>query len=160
MGRRPLAPLWCPMAPSPKPPDTFTEFARRFPELAASWKLAGEAARQGPLDNRTCRLVKLAVAVGALREGAVHSAVRRALAAGLTPAEVEQVVALSASTIGFPAAVAAYTWARDVVGQGDAAAGADPEAGEDQASRPGPGRGAQPASAPIKSARRKARPGG
>jgi alkylhydroperoxidase/carboxymuconolactone decarboxylase family protein YurZ len=150
------------MAASPRPPDTFTEFARKFPGLAAAWKLAGEAGRAGPLGDRACRLVKLAVAVGALREGAVHSAVRRALAAGVTPAEVEQVVALSASTIGFPAAVAAYTWVRDVVGQGDPAAGADPEAGDDQPGRPSPGRGAQALSAPARSGptRRKARPGG
>ena len=40
----------------------------------------GEATRAaGPLDKKTCTLVKLAIAVGALREGAVHSHTRRAL---------------------------------------------------------------------------------
>jgi len=39
----------------------------------------------GPLDSKTRALVKLAIAVGALREGAVHSHTRRALEVGCTP---------------------------------------------------------------------------
>jgi alkylhydroperoxidase/carboxymuconolactone decarboxylase family protein YurZ len=101
------------MSRLPPPPDTFKEFSERFPQLAEAWKLAGEAGRAGPLDGKTCRLVKLAAAVGALREGAVHSAVRKAVAAGATRDEIDQVLALAATVIGFPAAVAAFTWIRD-----------------------------------------------
>ena len=104
-----------------------------------------------------CRLVNMAVAVGALREGAVHSAARRALDAGVTPAKVEQVVDLSASPFGFPAAVAACTWVRDVVGQGDPALGPDPEGGDDQPSQSSPVARKAPDSA--RSTSRKARPG-
>jgi alkylhydroperoxidase/carboxymuconolactone decarboxylase family protein YurZ len=103
------------MSRLPTPPDTFAEFTQRFPKLGEAWKLAGEAGRTGPLDEKTARLVKLAVAVGCLREGAVHSAARKALASGVTRAEVEQVIALAASTLGFPGAVAAYSWVRDVL---------------------------------------------
>jgi alkylhydroperoxidase/carboxymuconolactone decarboxylase family protein YurZ len=106
------------MDPLPTPPDTFVEFCRKFPKLAEAWRLAGEASGAGPLDERTGRLVKLAVSVGAMREGAVHSAVRKALAVGVTREEVEQVVALAASTLGFPATVAVYSWVRDVLGDG------------------------------------------
>ena len=67
----------------------------------------------GPLDEKTQRLVKLAVAIGAMREGAVHSGVRKARDAGASLAEMEQVVALAASTIGLPSAVAVWTWMRD-----------------------------------------------
>ena len=74
------------------------------------------AEKTGPLDEKACRLVKLAVAIGGRSEGAVHSAARKALAAGVTAAEIEQVIALAASTIGFPRAVAAYTWVRDLLG--------------------------------------------
>jgi alkylhydroperoxidase/carboxymuconolactone decarboxylase family protein YurZ len=101
----------------PEPPKTYQEFTRRFPRLAQAWRLAGDEGEDGPLDAKTARLVKLGLAIGAWREGAVHSAVRKALAAGASAAEVEQVVALAAPTLGFPAAVAAFTWVRDLTGR-------------------------------------------
>ncbi|HET6573201.1 MAG TPA: carboxymuconolactone decarboxylase family protein [Fimbriiglobus sp.] len=110
------------MDPLPKPPDTFIEFTQRFPKLAEAWRLVGEAGG-GPLDGRASRLVKLAVSIGAMREGAVHSAVRKALASGVTREEVEQVIALSASTIGFPATVAVFSWVRDVLDHGEPPSG-------------------------------------
>ena len=97
-----------------RPPRTFHEFVARFPVLGKAWDLMHDAGAAGPLDARAQRLVKLAISVGAMREGAVHSAVRKCVAAGCTREEVEQVVALSASTIGLPATVAAFTWVRDV----------------------------------------------
>ncbi len=106
------------MANLPKPPDTFIEFTQRFPKLAEAWKLVGEASAGGPLDEKTGRLIKLAVSIGNMREGAVHSAVRKALASGVTRAEVEQVIALAASTLGFPATVAVFSWVRDELDRG------------------------------------------
>jgi hypothetical protein len=50
-----------------------------------------------------------------MREGAVHSSVRKALAGGVEPEAVEQVVALAAGTMGMPATVAIFTWVGDVV---------------------------------------------
>lgn len=99
-----------------EPPQAFQDFVRRYPRIGEAWGLVSEQGRQGPLDTTTQRLVKLAVAVGALREGAVHSAVRKALDAGVDVEAIEQVVALAASTIGFPPAVAAWCWVRDVLG--------------------------------------------
>lgn len=101
------------MSDLPRPPETFLEFTRRFPKLADAWQLAGEAGDIGPLDEKTVRLLKLALSIGHLREGAVHSAVRKARAAGVLREEIEQVIALSASTIGFPATVAVFSWVRD-----------------------------------------------
>jgi alkylhydroperoxidase/carboxymuconolactone decarboxylase family protein YurZ len=101
------------MSHLPEPPDTFSEFTQRFPKLAEAWRLVGEASRAGPLDEKAARLVKLGASIGALREGGVHSAVRKAVAAGATRAEIDQVLALAASTIGFPAAAAAFSWVRD-----------------------------------------------
>ncbi len=94
----------------PAPPGAFVRFTERFPKLAAAWEQASEAAREGPNDAEQVRLLKLALAVGAQREGAVRSAARKALAAGIAPEALEQVAAMAASTIGFPAAVAAFTW--------------------------------------------------
>jgi alkylhydroperoxidase/carboxymuconolactone decarboxylase family protein YurZ len=103
------------MNPNPKPPDVYEEFVKRFPKLARAWEDLAEAGREGPLDSKTARLLKLAVAIGALREGAVHASVRKALAQGISSAEIEQVIALAAGTIGLPAAVAVFSWARDEV---------------------------------------------
>jgi alkylhydroperoxidase/carboxymuconolactone decarboxylase family protein YurZ len=103
------------MQASPKPPETFQAFIKRFPKLGQAWETLSEAGQEGPLDARTTRLVKLAVAIGALREGAVHSSVRKALSSGIPPAEVEQVITLAASTIGMPATVAVFSWVRDTL---------------------------------------------
>jgi alkylhydroperoxidase/carboxymuconolactone decarboxylase family protein YurZ len=99
----------------PIPPETYQEFVTRFPALAQGWDRLAEGGRQGPLDARSVRLVKLAVAVGALREGAVHANVRKALAMGIKPEEIHQVLALASATIGLPATVAVYSWVRDAL---------------------------------------------
>ncbi len=96
-----------------RPPAAHQEFVSRFPRLGRAWDLAGEEGSEGPLDEKSQRLVKLAIAIGAMREGAVHSGVRKARDAGASLEEIEQVVALAATTIGFPSAVAIWTWVRD-----------------------------------------------
>ena len=103
------------MPKPPKPPKTYVEFVRRFPKLEVAWRAMSDAETDGPLDERTRRLLKLAISIGAMREGAVHSNVRKALAAGITEEELWQVVALAASNLGMPATVAVYTWVRDIV---------------------------------------------
>lgn len=96
-----------------KPPRTYDEFVRAFPELGQAWEILGQAGRSGPLDAKQCELLKLAIAIAGRSEGAVHSAVRKSRAAGASVAEQRQVLRLCASTIGLPATVAAYTWMRD-----------------------------------------------
>jgi len=100
---------------SPDSTMKYRDFIKRYPRLGEAWDTLHQEEAQGPLDARTQRLVKLAVAMGAFREGAVHSAVRKALKAGITREELEQVVALGASTMGMPSSVAAYTWIQDVL---------------------------------------------
>jgi 4-carboxymuconolactone decarboxylase len=111
------------MSEPSRPPAVHQAFVRRFPRLGRAWDLVNEEGAVGPLDARTQRLLKLAIAVGARREGAVHSGVRKALDAGASREEVEQVIALAASTIGFPSAVAAWSWVRDVLDGGEAKKG-------------------------------------
>src|SRR5437764_447643 len=101
------------MSRMPRPPKTHAEFVEQFPKLGEAWHEIGEAGKDGPLDEKTCRLVKLGVAIGSMREGAVHASVRKALALGITQAELDQVVALSAGTIGLPSVVAVWTWMHD-----------------------------------------------
>ncbi len=96
------------------PPKKYRDFVGRYPKLAEAWDAIHEAGATGPLDEKTQRLVKLAVAIGGLREGAVHASARKALDMGISIEELEQVVALAAGTLGMPATVAAFTWVRDV----------------------------------------------
>lgn len=103
------------MSDAPKPPKAYEEFTEKYPKLRGAWELINEAGAEGPLDERTARLVKLAVAVGAMREGAVRSSVRKALAMGIEREAIEQVVALGAGTLGLPSAVAVHTWIAPVL---------------------------------------------
>ncbi len=96
----------------PKPPATYVEFVNRYPLLEEAWGAINRAGAAGPLDERMRRLIKLAVAIWAMREGAVHSSVRKARAMGISEEEIDQVVALSAGTLGLPSTVAAFSWCR------------------------------------------------
>jgi 4-carboxymuconolactone decarboxylase len=96
-------------------PSQVTVFKKEYPEVWAAFETLGEKCHTaGPLDDRTRRLVKLAIAVGAQHEGAVHSAVRQALDAGISREEIMHVAVLAVTTIGWPHAHAAVTWVRDV----------------------------------------------
>jgi len=97
----------------PKPPRIHDEFVETFPDLADAWSSMAAAGEVGPIDQKAMRLIKLAVAMGAMREGAVHASVRKALALGITKSEIHQVVALASSTIGLPAAAACFSWVSD-----------------------------------------------
>lgn len=101
------------MAQLPRP---YLRFAKGNQGIVKAYEALGEAsAKAGPLDVRTRELVRLGMAIGARLEGAVHSHARRALGAGATPDDVRHAVALAATTLGFPATVAAFTWVEDVL---------------------------------------------
>ncbi len=97
----------------PKPPPTYEAFIARFPKLGNAWSTIAEAGKEGPLDAKTARLVKLGLGIGAMREGSVHASVRKAIAAGVTREEIDQVLALAAGTLGMPSVVAAFSWVGD-----------------------------------------------
>ncbi len=92
-------------------PAAFLQFINRFPKLGKAWDMMRETeAEAGPLDEKTRRLVKLAIAAAREAEGATHSAVRKARQVGITLEEMEQVVALAASTMGLPNTVKIHRW--------------------------------------------------
>ena len=103
------------MSSMPPPPKTYQRFSKRYPLLEEAWESMGKAGQEGPLNERTARLVKLGVAIGAMREGAVHASVRKAKAMEIPEEEIEQVIALAASLLGMPSTVAAFTWVRDIL---------------------------------------------
>lgn len=98
-----------------KLPSKASEIAETYPALWDAYAALGKAcAETGPLKAETIRLVKLALAIGAGSEGAVHSHTRRALDEGVTSAAIKQVALLAVPTLGFPRAVAALSWIEDV----------------------------------------------
>ncbi|WP_404377595.1 carboxymuconolactone decarboxylase family protein [Vreelandella aquamarina] len=96
-------------------PSGAGDVASQYPEIWDAYAALGKAcAEAGPLDERSRRLIKLSLAIGARSEGAVHSHVRRALKEGVSAEELKQVAMLAIPTVGFPAAVAALTWIEDI----------------------------------------------
>jgi 4-carboxymuconolactone decarboxylase len=96
----------------PTLPKTFQAFVTRFPKLAEAHERVGrEVDRVGPLDRKTCELIKIGISLGAGLESATRSHVRRAHEHGATDAEIEQAILLGMNTCGFPRTVAAWQWA-------------------------------------------------
>ena len=99
-------------------PSGAGKLARAYPDVWSAYEALGKsAAEAGPLDKRTRRLVKLALAIGASSEGAVHSHVRRAVEEGVPKTELKQVALLAITTLGLPQAVKSLTWIADVTEQ-------------------------------------------
>jgi len=96
-------------------PQAVQRLTDEHPQVWAAYQqLGAEVNRAGPLDERNRRLVNLALAIGAGSQGATHSHARRALAEGLTEAELEHVAFLAITTLGWPQAVKGLTWIRDI----------------------------------------------
>jgi alkylhydroperoxidase/carboxymuconolactone decarboxylase family protein YurZ len=96
-------------------PGAASGVARDKPEVWNAFEQLGAAVTDaGPLDDRSRRLVHLALAIGGDSEGATHSHCRRALEESFTPDELEHVAYLAITTLGWPRAIRALTWIRDV----------------------------------------------
>ena len=96
-------------------PDVYVRFREFHPGVAEALDRLGAATEEGPLDERSQRLVKLGIAIGAEAEGAVRSNVRKALALGVTADEIYHVAMLAITTAGFPKAIAAMRWIDQVL---------------------------------------------
>lgn len=102
-----------------KLPGTYKEFIGKFPAIGAAHEQIGKAAEAaGPLDRKTCELIKIGISIGAGLETATRSHVRRALEHGATEQEIEQAILLVYNTCGFPRMVMGWRWARDQIARG------------------------------------------
>jgi len=98
-----------------KMPGAAGDLAEAHPDIWNAYSALGKATADcGPLTPRERRLVKLALAIGAGSEGAVHSHTRRAKADGIEAEAIMQVAMLSIGPLGLPRAVAAKTWIEDI----------------------------------------------
>jgi alkylhydroperoxidase/carboxymuconolactone decarboxylase family protein YurZ len=99
-------------------PPLVQEVVAKHPQVWDAFnRLGNSVASAGPLDPKTQRLVKLAIAVGGGLQGAVHSHVRRGLAEGISADEMRHVALLAITTIGWPGAIARLSWIEDIVSQ-------------------------------------------
>ena len=109
-------------ADDPQPqklPGTYKDFVSRYPELGQAHETVAKAVESyGPLDRKTCELIKIGLSVGGGLETATRSHVRRALEHGATAQEIEQAVLLAYNTCGWPRTVAAWSWARQQIERG------------------------------------------
>jgi alkylhydroperoxidase/carboxymuconolactone decarboxylase family protein YurZ len=97
-----------------KMPGAAGDLADQHPDIWTAYAALGEAcANAGPLNEREKRLVKLALAIGANSEGAVHSHARRARSEGINEDAIQHVALLAVGPLGLPRAVAAKTWIED-----------------------------------------------
>ena len=97
-------------------PARYLKFQKAYPKVFRAYATLGAATQEaGPLPKKSRALAKLAIALGARMEGAVHSHTCRALETGCTPDEIRHVVLLATTTIGFPAMMSAMSWVDDVL---------------------------------------------
>jgi len=83
--------------------------------MSAMSELGTVVRKSGPLDAKTTHLIQLAAAAANNSEGAVHSHARRAFDAGATSEEIYHTILLLIPTCGFPRAMAAVSWCRDII---------------------------------------------
>ena len=96
-----------------KLPATFMAFVQKYPALGSAHEAIAKAVdAAGPLDSKTCSLIKIGLSAGAGLESATRSHVRRAMQNGATQQEIEQAILLAMNTCGFPRTVAAWQWAQ------------------------------------------------
>ncbi|MFV1590659.1 carboxymuconolactone decarboxylase family protein [Phaeobacter sp. JH20_39] len=96
-------------------PGAAGDLAQQHPDIWAAYSELGAAiAASGGLNDREKRLVKLALAIGAGSEGAVHSHARRAMEEDIPTADLYQTAFLAIGPLGFPRAVASWTWIKDL----------------------------------------------
>jgi alkylhydroperoxidase/carboxymuconolactone decarboxylase family protein YurZ len=97
-------------------PQVYVSFRERYPDVSDRLEaLAISAEAGGPLDERTQRLVKLAMAVAKESPGGVRSNTRKAIEAGDSADAIRQVVLLAITTCGFPTAAASMQWVDEVL---------------------------------------------
>jgi len=100
----------------PELPRPFRRFLTHYPAVEkAHMELSLAVNREGPLDERARRLVRLGIAVGQQSEGAVKSHARRGLEEGFTADELRHAALLALPTLGFPPMIAAMEWVESVL---------------------------------------------
>ena len=86
---------------NPSVPKAVKSFSSSFESVWQAFQKLGNACHEaGPLNERERQHVKIGLAAAAHSEGAVHSAVRNARAAGISATEIRHVIVMNPSKTG------------------------------------------------------------
>jgi alkylhydroperoxidase/carboxymuconolactone decarboxylase family protein YurZ len=97
-------------------PEFLQKVIKRYPKVWENYENLGLSVMEvNGLDERSQRLVKLGIAIGAQDEGAVHSHTRKCRKAGISNEEIYHASLLAITTIGWPSAMAALSWIDDIL---------------------------------------------
>ncbi len=96
--------------------ENWKYFVSKYPKIHKAHHAFGKALEEdGPLDGKTCALLKIGVAVASQFDYALRSHIEKALRAGCTDEEIEHAILLTASSAGFPRMMAALLIYREEV---------------------------------------------
>jgi len=96
-------------------PGFLQDVIKKYPKIWDNFDALGNSISElpGGIDRKNQHLVKLGIAIGTGREGAVHSHARRAKQAGFTNEQIYHTALLAITTLGWPGAVMALSWIDD-----------------------------------------------
>lgn len=89
--------------------ENWKYFRQNYPDAHKAYEAFGKSLgpEAGPLDAKTCALVKLGIAAASQYDLALRSHIEKALNVGCTGDEVEHAILQTATTTGFPRMMAA-----------------------------------------------------
>jgi len=89
----------------------FGEFKKEFPQVHELNEALGKEIHEksGPLDEKTCWMLKIAISATCKEERALETHIKKARAAGATEDEIKHILLLLIQTVGFPAFMKAYS---------------------------------------------------
>jgi len=89
----------------------FTKFKKEFPKVHSDYEALGKEIHEnsGPLTEKTCWLLKIAISGASHHELALETHIMKAKEAGVTDDEIKQALLLLIQTTGFPTFMEAYS---------------------------------------------------
>ena len=101
-------------------PKTFKNIVEKYPDVwSAHEKLTKASAEAGPLDRKTCELIKIGLCIGAGLETATQRHAIMAKENGATKDEIYHSVLMAMTTLGHPRAAAGWKWVSSVLDDAD-----------------------------------------
>ncbi len=84
--------------------ENWRYFQEKYPEAREAYEAYGRAMGEsaGPLDSRTCALIKVAVSAASQYDHALRRHIEQAVQSGCTNDEIEHAILQIATTSGFP----------------------------------------------------------
>jgi 4-carboxymuconolactone decarboxylase len=91
--------------------EIFTKFKKEFPGVYSDHEALGKEihGKSGPLTEKTCWLIKIAVSGATRHELALETHILKAKEAGATNEEIKHALLLLIQTAGFPTFMEAYS---------------------------------------------------